>query len=235
MQPVLNRQLFTQKTFDSGSLGVLVSVVHQFGKPGRHDGIVLRNGVDAGAFSFVVDERSEAGQLSIDLATVGQPAKASDDCCRKREKPLVVSPKGYVLFFVSRGAGYSVRVGTGDAKEAVFDSQQLTRGDLFALTLLEPTKYSAVDRLGGARGEINVRFSREDAAKLKALPPVYVEATGQTFEPATIDLIATQGLVFRVQKTSRIVLEKQGGISMEEWKTAFQWRARSLRAERRKT
>jgi hypothetical protein len=89
-----------------------------------------------------------------------------------------------------------------------FDSRQLGEGDLFVLTLLEPTRYSMIDRAGGAKGEITVTFARDDAKRLASLETVFVQSRGRTFEPAAIKLVATQGLVFRAWKGSRIVVEK---------------------------
>jgi hypothetical protein len=223
MQPVVNRQLFTQKVFDSGSLGVLVSVIHRFEQPGRYDGTVLRGDTASSTFSFVVDEASSNQQLNIDLAA-SEEARETGDCCGKKGEPQVVSPKGYVIFYVSRGSGYSVRVGRGDDKEPAFDSRKLEKGDLFAMSLLEPTKYSMADQIGGAKGEINVGFSPEIAKRLRSLEPVYVEAAGKAFEPARVDLASMQGLVFRIQKASRIVVEKQSG-APAEGRAAFEWRS----------
>lgn len=226
MQPHVNRQLFTQRVFDSGSLGVLASVIHQFERPGKYELTVFRAQSAAGTLSFVVDEKSETRQLSIDLAGVAgveQQNKDAGDCCDKNAEPRVVSPKGYVLFYVSRGAGYSVRVGIGEEKEPAFDSEKLGKGDLFAISLLEPTKYSVVDRIGGAKGQITVRLPAEDAKRLKSLEPVYVEAKGKEFDPAEINLVSTQGLIFRIHQHSRIIVEKQGQIQKEP-KPVFQWR-----------
>jgi len=227
MQPLVNRQLFTQRVFDSGSLGVLASVIHQFQQPGRYEATVFRLGVPVATFSFVVDEKSEAHQLSIDLAGIDGSKKDKEDCCGKKAETRVVSCKGYVLFYASRGTGYSVRVGTADEKEPAFDSQRLSKNDLFAMSLLDPAKYSIVDRIGGAKGGITVGFSAEDAKRLKSLDPAYVEARGSALEPADTRLVSTQGLVFRIHQSSRIVVERQGPTPKER-RPVFQWRSGAI-------
>ncbi|NTV47202.1 MAG: hypothetical protein HGB11_11925, partial [Chlorobiales bacterium] len=156
MNTLINRQLFTQKTFDSGALGPMTSVIHQFARPGRYLASIRKQGSPVGTFSFFVDEKSETMQLDIDLATVTSRkagAKADDCDCHSQALP-VVSPKGYVIFFASGGSGYSVQAGNEESKEAEFDSEKLKEGDLFALTLLEPTRYSMVNQLADAKGEI---------------------------------------------------------------------------------
>lgn len=211
MKAQANRELFTEHTFDSGALGVMASVVHPFPHPGRYQAQVQRGDLVLGSFSFVVDESAEALQLDVDLATVLTPGLAAvQGCGCHPDTPKTVSPRGHVLFHASTGTGYSVRVGREEGEEVSFDSRHLGEGDLFALCLLEPTRYSVVDRIAGARGEIVVSFSPEDGKRLKSLATVYVEAGGPRFEPAEIRLISTQGLVFRVHGRSRIVVEKTG-------------------------
>jgi hypothetical protein len=223
MQPKVNRQLFTQRVFDSGSLGVLASVIHQFERPGRYEMTVFHAGSPSGNISFIVDPESATRQLSIDLAGVERQTRDAGDCCDSKSEPLVVSPQGYVLFYATRGTDFSVRVRIGEEKNPVFDSEKLGKGDLFALSLMEPTKYSVIDRIGGARGQITVGFSAAHAKRLKSLGPVYVEAKGKAIDPATINLVSTQGLVFRIHQRSRIVVEKLGE-PRKEASPKFQWR-----------
>ena len=207
MKARLNRQIFTQRVFDSGSLGVMASVAHPVQTPGRYPVMVRWNDEPIGSFIFQVSDSSEATQLTIDLAMFS--ARGGQRGLDEQTLP-VLGPKGYVFFHVSAGSGgYSVQVGTPDGKEGVeFDSRHLSEGDLFVLSLLEPTRYSMIDREGGAKGEIYVTFDREDAKRLSSLETVFVESRGRVFEPAEIKLVATQGLVFRVHKGSRIIVEK---------------------------
>lgn len=207
MKARLNRQLFEETVFDSGALGLTTSVAHQFGEPGVYAASVHRGDVHAGVFEFEVRGDATEMQLDIDLAAVGRGERKKDcDCGPQRGLPLV-SPKGYVLFHATSGSGWSVHVGEG--KKKAFDSERLTAGDIFALTLLEPTKYRMENRLGGAKGTIDVSFSRADAKRLGSLQPVIVTLKG-AFAPEAIKLVATQGLVFRVEAEARIVISRQG-------------------------
>jgi hypothetical protein len=207
MKARLNRQLFTQRVFDSGSLGVLASVAHPVPAAGRYPVRVLWNDEPIGTFAFQVSDAGEATQLTIDLAefSTRRDSRGLDEYTLP-----VLGTKGHIFFHTSSGAGgYSVQIGAPDGKDGIeFDSRRLSEGDLFVLTLLEPTRYSMTDRAGGAKGEITVTFAREDAKRLASLDTVFVQSRGRVFEPAAVKLVATQGLVFRAGKGSRIVVEK---------------------------
>jgi len=211
MRATLNRQLFTIATFDSGSLGMLASVVHQFSTPGRYQAAIQRHGVPAGTTEFEVSAESETMQLSIDLADSGPSQRSECECERRKATVPTLSSRGYVLFFASSGtSGYSVVVGeVGEKGAPHFDSQNLTSGDLFALSILEPTSYGMINRAGKASGEIVVSFSSEDAKRLKSLETQFVDVSKIRFDPATVGLTSTQGLVFRVHDNARIVIEKR--------------------------
>ncbi|HET6943496.1 MAG TPA: hypothetical protein VFH89_15190 [Sphingomicrobium sp.] len=207
MKARLNRQLFEETIFDSGALGLTTSVVHQFAEPGVYAASVRRIGVHVGVFEFEVRGDATEMQLDINLAAVDRGERENDcDCGPQRGLP-VVSPKGYVLFHATSGGGWSVHVGEG--KKKAFDSERLTAGDMFALTLLEPTKYRMENALGGAKGTIDVSFSPADAKRLSSLQPVIVTLKSG-FAPEALKLVATQGLVFRVEAEARIVISRHG-------------------------
>lgn len=229
MKAQINRELFTQKTFDSGALGVMTSVIHQFSRPGRYQASVQKNDEQTASFTFRVDEAAENTQLNIDLAGFTRRQRNDkDDCCCHDDEELVVSSKGYVVFYVSTGSGYSVKAGELESEKVEFDSQTLQTGDLFALSLLEPTKYSLTNLNNRASGEINVYFSEDIAKKLKNLETFYVEASAEGFNPPQLQLAATQGLVFRVADgaASRIVIEKRDSADAgdEQPRPAKSWR-----------
>lgn len=209
MQPTIRRDLFTQEVFDSGSLGSLVSVIHRFDCAGTYSGRVLRHGAPAGSFAFIVDPQSEARQLSIDLSEAAEGRHSS--CCDGDDPShWVVSPSGYVLFYASRGRGYATLVAEGDQRQPVFDSSMLRAGDLFALSLIEPTTYHATDRIGGGKAGIAVKRDPKRTRNLRNLEPVYVEVGQGTMQPHEIEPASAQGIVFRINTESRIVVQKTG-------------------------
>jgi hypothetical protein len=210
MKATLNRHPFTATAFDSGSLGALTSVIHQFSSPGRYVAVVQQAGRGVGSVVFEASEASTNLQLDIDLSSASVAGRTSVDCdCKVRVADLlVVSTKGYVLFHASKGEGYSTAVGFDDPKgNPLFDSTKLREGDLYALSLLRPAKYSIVNSAGKAKGTIEVTFSQTDAKRLRALETQYVQAGLDTFTPANLKVTSTQGIVFRVTDAARIVIE----------------------------
>src|SRR6185436_8741660 len=94
----LNRQLLNTTSFDSGALGMLAMVVHQFSRPARYHATVMRGGRAVAEVPFTVDEKSEAMQLDIDLAEAERDAGDKPHDCRCHDEtrpPAVVSPSGY--------------------------------------------------------------------------------------------------------------------------------------------
>ena len=203
MLATLNRQLFEATVFDSGALGLTTSIVHQFTAAGIYSATVRKDGKSMGNVSFEVREDAAAMQLDIDLAKTQKDAK---DGCSATEAAPTVSSKGYVVFHTTSGTGWSVHVGEG--KQVTFDSTHLTKGDIFALTLLEPTKYKIENTLGSAKGSVEVEFTKGDAKRLNELKPIMVTA-GNSFDPDSFRLVSTQGIVFRIETDARIVITRK--------------------------
>jgi hypothetical protein len=68
MQVTVNRQLFSERTFDSGALGVLCSVIHQFAESGVYQAVIKVAGKTERTVWFEVTESASEMQLDIDLA-----------------------------------------------------------------------------------------------------------------------------------------------------------------------
>jgi hypothetical protein len=196
----------------------MAMVIHPFTQPGQYRGTVLQHGEAVAEFVFVVDEQSEVMQLDIDLATINRrartPAGALDcDCTAGSAVAHVVSPKGYVLFHASSDAGYSVS--TKAAKgEASFDSSKLDKGDLFAVTLLEPGLYVAKNTPGKAQADIDVSLPTDLTKRLTTMDVATIAFDGNDFNPKRLQVTSTQGLVFQINGRGRIVIDKsQSGVT----------------------
>jgi hypothetical protein len=191
---------------------MLAYVVHQF-PAGRYHAVVQREGQNAGSKRFVVDESTKSMQLTIDLAQVATPARASAAGCDCQEPSEIstVSPKGYVLFYVSDGpGGYSVVAREESGAAPMFDSATLSPGDLFAASLLEPSTYSMVNQAGGGTGEIQVTPVPE-GTNPRTLPTQYVDVNSNSFNPANVSVHSAQGLVFRIKGPARVAINKKPG------------------------
>jgi hypothetical protein len=205
-----NSRLLTTATFDSGALGLLVHLIHRFPQAGTYQAVVLRDGQRVGSTCFRVTDQTAGTQLNIDLASVALPAGAAKCVCREHpESAPAVSPEGYVLFHAPRGIGsYAVVVGESrEGAQAVFDRRSLTDGDLFALILIEPTTHGVEFRKARGRARSAWRPFPRDGPPTVA--PVYVDATGQGFQPAQVNVHAGQAIVFRARGAKRIVITKR--------------------------
>jgi hypothetical protein len=210
---VVNRHLLTQTSVDSGSLTMLGVVIHRFPEPGEYMGVVAR-GNATWTFRLRADESSPRMQATVDLATLGEGHRHSDDCgCADKETgtdpTFVVNPAGYVVFHVSSGpGGYVVRVGRLDRPEAAhFESTRLDGDDLFAVTLIRPGTYSVRNVDGEARGEIVVSYPEVGKQPHRPDEPVEIVCTEKAFRPARIRIQAAQGQLYRIRTPSRIAIE----------------------------
>jgi len=213
MNAKINLELFKTTTFDSGALGMLAMSLHQFQSPGAYHVSIKRMGRETGEASFVVDEKSEAMQLDIDLAQRGQPAShqpADCDCKKSASGAQTLSPNGYALFHASSGDGYSAVVTNADGK-VVFDTAKLGEGDLFAVSLLEPGAYTLANTPGGAKGEIVVSLPPQvRGRRLRDLETLNILASPKKFDRPKIEALSAQGLVFKVTgERTRIQIQKK--------------------------
>lgn len=234
MKAKVNLQLLNTTRFDSGALGMLAMVVHPFVAVGHYHAVVMHLDQAVADVGFDVDEKSAVMQLDIDLAEVARQARAYPrgcGCKGHQQTGRVVSPQGYVLFHASAGYGYSVLVSNA-AGEVAFNSTTLARGDLFAVSLLEPAAYALHETIDSLTGEITVSSTPDQAKHIKSLETRYVEVNHKTFDPACIDLVSAQGLVFRVNKSARIVIEKKSSPVQQMPKPGIHMRYEYKRATR---
>jgi hypothetical protein len=86
------------------------------------------------------------------------------------------------------------------------------------MSLLEPAKYSMVNRKGGAKGAIEVAAPKPQKKALGVLEAQQVEVGASGFSPAKVKATSTQGIVFRIGAAARIVVQRQGGGGYEKAK-----------------
>lgn len=209
MSAQLNRYLFEQTRYDSGSLTQLGFVVHQYTKPGRYKIDVFRLGQFLQTLNLTVDANANDKQLSLDLANLDAPAH--DHCeCKKSSDAYLLDKDGYAVFYTGSGSGgFSVKSYflTGKEPELVFDSQHLNKDDLFGITLIRPGIY----KLENAEKKISSVISvlPVKPGKTRYLPPdaVHLELDKLKALKDGISVQQAQGLVFRASGNDRFVIE----------------------------
>jgi hypothetical protein len=202
----VNWHIFTQTSLDSGSLTMLGTVLHNFSEPGNYIGTILRNDKAVGNFHIAVNKESPATQIDIDLATLHR--RDLKPCNDKMDTSFTVNPKGYAVFYVSRGAGgYAVVVGRFDEKgkaELSFDSRELQRGDMFAATMIRPGTYTVTNITTEANGEIVVAYPKPSKVPYRPPKPVSINCTKGRLSPNKININASQGQVYHIKTPSRL-------------------------------
>lgn len=139
----------------------------------------------------------------------GIACRAAIPCGQSEEEArLVVSPKGYVLFHASSGSGYSAIV-SDSLGRMVFNSTKLGNGDLFAVSLLEPGSYSMKNSVDSSLGMASVSLPEKMFGRLGELQTQYIDVSEKKLDPPRMELISSQGLVFRIKSQARIVIAKE--------------------------
>lgn len=240
MKAYINHHLFMEKPLDSAELTVPASIIHNFSEPGAYLGSITAAGKTKSNFHLLVDEKYAATQVNIDLADVVKTVATDCDCRTEKhgERHFEVNPKGFVVFYVSRGAGgYSIHVSgkvTHSTEPVIFDSTELDVGDIFAVSLLRPGTHIVSNSMGN-EAQIIVQYpgAKQGRELYNRAPPVEIRCTESGFAPNQIQAEMAQGLIFRIENKSasriRIELAKaDDGPSTKGPSSVFSWRKSPL-------
>lgn len=243
MKAYINHHLFTEQPLDSAKLTMATSVIHNFSEPGTYFGSIRAAEKTRSNFHLLVDEKYPAMQVTIDLADSGKTAAADCDCKTEKEdgRHYEVNPKGFVVFYVSGGAGgYAIHVTgkvTRSSEPVVFDSKDLYAGDIFAVSLLRPGTHIVSNNMG-TKAQITVQYpgGKNGRERYNRAPPVNIRCTESGFNPSEVVVEAAQGLVFRIEtkSASRIRTElsrADDGGKEKAPSRVFSWRKPPAREE----
>lgn len=89
-----------------------------------------------------------------------------------------------------------------ERRAPAFDSRMLNKGDLFAVTLLQPGTYVAETQ--GGKAEISVAYPTREAFSKGPLPPVTIKVTERGFDPGGIRVMSSQGQVYQILAPARV-------------------------------
>lgn len=210
----LNRHLFTETGTDSGSLNVLGTLVHRFPDEGDYVVEVTKDGDPVGRELLVVSDDYHSVQATFDLSRVGDAPTCACEaapCTCEAQSFQCIREDGYGVFHVSAGSGgYAVTVDpieTRDVRE--FDSTELREDDAFAAVLLRPGEYAVRNVAPEAEAEsrLTVMYPDRERAREALGEAVEIEASARGFDRGATRIHPGQGLVFRVEDPSRIVIE----------------------------
>lgn len=225
---VLNRSLFSQRSFDSSRIAVLSTLIHRFEVAGDYEVFVSRtNRVPVRLVVTVVDGEAPY-QHNLDLSTL-QDAKMRD-CCREEES-LRLHTGGVLGFYTSEGVStYQVRIiqlGNKDKQVLLNHAEQIPAGDFFTVTPLLPGVYRVSDPVNKAEMMLKVvmppvpeqgKVEKGEKARGERRSPVYrpdqpvlITVGKKGFDRREASLFSGQTLVFQVQSAARlrVDLEKE--------------------------
>jgi hypothetical protein len=218
----LDKRFLQQTSFDSAVPTGTAVVAHELEPNSAYELSLARDDEIVSSVPVVatpmpeVDPSAE-GQAAESVRSVRRAVTAVDlskllrPGGRPSEKPSV-APGGWVSFTSSRPvADHHVVVRrTKDARgggEDVFDSRRLGERSVFAVTLLQPGRYSVENDIGGAKADVVVSYPQVGDAPYRPPDPLQVEVTGDGFGQERLLLSPAQGIVFRFRTEARIRIE----------------------------
>ncbi|MHB8625275.1 MAG: hypothetical protein ACYDBJ_25460 [Aggregatilineales bacterium] len=207
MNNPINLQIFTQTSFDSGSLGGLGAVIHRFDQPGEHRITVLQAEKVIQTLGLKVTDIARQLPANAQPTSGAAPASSSPtavhvDLSGALSPIADLTPQSYALFHAPQGiGGFAVQIHASgvDNQPPIFDSRKLQSNDIFTVTLLRPGRYSLTNAGKLAKGEIRVSYPVIGATAYRPPDPVTVQVTAQGFHPHAIQLQPAQGLIFHIR------------------------------------
>jgi hypothetical protein len=204
----LNRPVFTQRSFESGALTVLTTLLHRFVDTGQYEVFIKR--ADAVIHRAAVSVAPEHGrqQVNLDMANVIESKRA---CGCEGDAAIELRTGGVLGFYVSTGTGrYSVTARNLEVKDRSYptplDSNQgVPAGDFFALTLVRPGVYRVTAKPGG-EASVTVRVPADEQG-YRPDRPTLVTVRKDGFNPKTIDIFSGQSVVFQIETAAQIRAE----------------------------
>ena len=212
---VLNRAVFTNRTFDSRALSVLTTLVHRFVEPGHYDVFVRRNGSVVHRTQVDVAPDHARTQVNVDMANVPESKRA---CGCHGDAAIELRAGGALVFYVSAGVGgYSVTVtnrGARDEKSglALDNTKGVPAGGLFALTLVQPGSYR-ISAGSKAEAQVAVRMPvREKGYRPDRVTLTTLREGG--FDPKAIEIFSGQSVAIQCEVGADIraeLVKEDGG------------------------
>jgi hypothetical protein len=203
---VSNRALLVNPALDSGAVVARGTLFHVFREAGDHDVTILRDTRVTGRLTVTVRPEGATPQVNLDLARL----ETEGDRPGGTTGHYVIREGGVMGFSVGLGVGrYAVLIshtGGGTSRTVLDSRDELPAGDLFAVTLITPGTYRAVNLASQARLQITVAMPRRDEPYSPARPTL-VRAGDDGFDPAAMHILAGQSIVLLADAPARFVVE----------------------------
>ncbi len=195
---VLNRAIFTNRSFDSRALSVLTTLVHRFAEAGHYEVFVRRNGAVVHRTDVHVAADHPRTQVNVDLANVAESKRA---CGCHGDAALELRTGGALAFYVSAGVGgYTVTVANRAARDektgmALDNTKGVPAGGLFALTLVRPGSYR-INASSGGDAYVTVRMPvKEKEYRPDRVTVLTLRKEG--FDPKSVEIFSGQSVAIQ--------------------------------------
>ncbi|HEU5119986.1 MAG TPA: hypothetical protein VFT71_03270 [Candidatus Nitrosocosmicus sp.] len=220
----INRFLFSQTNIDSGSLTTHSTIVCKFPDPKEYQGIVRKGSGIVSRFKLKVIEDKLSNNSPPSLSNID--SRNSQNVDENKQANILTSNQtnidlsnltdfytlkkgGYAVFFVSTGiGGYSIELYQTDkgSQTKTFDSKELRNDTIFSSMIIRPGTYLITNTVNDTKAELVVNYP-ELGKMRKILTPFYIECNTKEIIPNKINVDPSQGLIFKINTSSRIKIE----------------------------
>lgn len=221
MKALINQRFLTQTQFDSAAPTGSAVVAHELDGDGSYEVAIAREDEVVTSLPMQVMPRDRMAAKAAETAPAQAASVARDSVSVDLSKlvrgttppelPSLAGP-GWVSFTSSQPVpGHHVVVRRVEGEEGkgadVFDSRRLGERSVFAVTLLQPGRYSVQNAIGGTKAEVVVSYPQVGDTPYRPPAPLQVEVTETGFPEERMALSPAQGIVFRFRTEARIEIE----------------------------
>jgi hypothetical protein len=213
----VNAHILATTEISSAALGVLGSAIHPIhgaaqteeGFKGTTLGVVYQDGEKVGSFAVESTDDNATLQVMVDLTSIKGP----------KSPTFKINSKGHLIFYVPLGeGGFRVTLEQTEKKKQVivFDNAYgLQQYDFFTVSLVRPGAYEIRNKVPDITQTIRLEYPARSEKPEEEHPPVFVdtyddsfkfEVDGGPFDPSKDMLKTGQGLVFRIQSHTDLVI-----------------------------
>jgi len=222
MKRYINKAAFSKTNFDSSTVGMLSYIAHPVAKAGHYVGSIYVGRRLLDRFRLIASEDEKNTQINIDLAGFN-----FRDLSERGRKYYSVQTGGYAMFYDSkydRPCRITLERVNENTKKLtkVFDTQKLSKKDLFVVSLIRPGKYVAsLDSNKKLNVEVPYPDKKMFTERDNVVNPITLKLTREGFDKKDVRLLPSQGLVFQVEDPTSVKIRLEKGFDASSKKEAF--------------
>ena len=222
MKRSINKAAISKTVYNSAYVGVLSYHVVQVKEEGAYVGHVIYKNEIVNHFIIKASNKFENLQLNLDFENINKHGVNEQNRSINN-----IRPGGFIVLMNStRDTSFRFKLEKIDKKHgsaAIFDTQRLNSGDIYACTLLRPGTYEVSHNKKRA-AIINVEYPTTNTKRSNLNKALRVKVLANGIEQKIIKILPMQGLVFEFQTKGSIEIrlskeEKFRGTAYNRTKT----------------